>query len=812
MRGARIDGAVPPPRRRRWPRVLGALLVVLLLVALAGGLWLRAHLRASLALLEGDVSLPGLSGPVTIDRDDLGVPTIRGAGRADVARATGYVHAQERFFQMDLLRRQAAGELAELFGTAALESDRPMRVHRFRALARAAVERQPPGDAALLLAYTAGVNAGLAGLGAPPPEYLATRTRPTPWLQEDSLLVVLAMYNQLQGDAGRRESALGLMHDLLPPALFAFLTPLGDEWDAPLIGEPWPETAIPGPEVLDLRAPTRAVARRNPTRDPEPRLELIGGSNNWAVAGPHTADGGALVANDMHLGLGLPNIWFRAALVWPGVTGVEWRVDGVTLPGSPTMTVGSNGRVAWGFTNSQGDWSDLVVIEVDPSDDTRYRTPDGWQTFQRHDEVLRTREGGEERLEVVETIWGPIIDRDHRDRPRALRWLAHDLDRWPVDMTGMEEASDIEEAAAIANRSGIPTQNVALADATGRVGWTLMGPMPRRVGCDGRLPASWADGACLWDGRLEPGDYPRLFDPALGRIWTANNRVADGEVLLKIGDGGFAGGARARQIRDGLLALEQATPADLLAVQLDDRALLLERWRDVLLQVLDDAALAGHPRRRELREHVETGWSGRADVDSVGYRMVRAFRLFLSEQVFEALTAPCKAADERFDFFVVGQWEGPLWRLVAERPLHLLDPRFATWDEQLLSAVDETLDNFPGAGGALAAKTWGDRNTLRMQHPLGRAVPQLGSFLDIPPEPLPGDSGMPRVQSPGFGASQRMVVSPGREGRGIFHMPGGQSGHPLSPYYRKGHRDWAEGRPAPFLPGPTVHRLTLLPS
>jgi len=376
----------------------------------------------------------------------------------------------------------------------------------------------------------------------------------------------------------------------------------------------------------------------------------------------------------------------------------------------------------------------------------------------------------------------------------------------------LEVARDIDEGVAIANRSGLPEQNFVVADSSGRIGWTLIGPIPRRFGFDGRRPASWADGARGWDGRLPPDEYPRLLDPEHGRLWTANNRTVDGEMLAKIGDGGYDLGARAGQIRDDLFGLSTASERDLLAIQLDDRALFLERWRQLLLDTLDDAAVAEDSRRGLLRDAVQGSWTGRASVDSVGYRMVRGFRRFLARQVFEPLTAVCETADEDFSFFSIGQWEGPLWRLVSERPEHLLHPEHESWREQLLAAADELIDYFSNDEGLdLSQKSWGDYNTVTLRHPLSQAAPFLSGWLDTDGVQLPGDSNMPRVQTPGFGASERMVVSPGREQDGILHLPGGPSGHPLSPYYRSGHDAWVRGEPSSFLPGPTVHTLTLQP-
>src|SRR5207247_2099173 len=292
-------------------RLARLVLGVPLLGAGAGGLWLHGRLRASLPQLEGERTLPGLSAPVRVERDAQGVPRLVGKTRLDLSRALGFVHGQERYFQMDLLRRRAAGEIAELVGPAALKLDRAVRVHRFRSVAERVFARAPAAERSSIQAYAEGVNAGLAALGAPPFEYLALRVAPLPWRPEDTILAELAMFVTLQSGLPERESLLGVMHDVLPAALFAFLAPSGTEWDAPLVGGAFKVAPVPGPEVLDLRraAPPKAAAQgpsaeRAAVLEPDPDLVL--GSNNWAVAGAHTASGAPLLADDMHLQITVP--------------------------------------------------------------------------------------------------------------------------------------------------------------------------------------------------------------------------------------------------------------------------------------------------------------------------------------------------------------------------------------------------------------------------------------------------------------------------------------------------------------------------
>jgi len=796
----------------RWLKIAGVSLIVVVVVAglLAG--WTYRMIARSVPLLDGEVQIDGLIAAVTIERDALGVPTIRGSNRLDVAQALGFLHAQERFFQMDLMRRQAAGELSELFGSGAVGVDRASRVHQFRQRAQHLIETMPEAERAVVSAYVAGVNIGLATLREKPFEYVLLRLEPAPWRVEDSVLVLYAMYFVLNDATGNRESDLGLLEDLLPKEMAEFLAPTGTEWDAPVVGQAFETPAIPG---VVSSMDEAAAASNDRMQVGALKAEALVGSNNWAVAGSRTVDGRAILANDMHLGMAVPNTWYRAMLEWPAGDGygADHRLVGVTLPGSPAVVTGSNTRVAWGFTNSQGDWSDLVIVETSPEDPERYLTSDGWLTMEKQSEFIAVRDGEPETLEIRSTIWGPIVDQDHLGRPRAIRWIAHDPGSANLGLLDLEQVATVQEAFEVANRIGIPPQNFVCADQNGNIGWTIIGRIPRRFGFSGRVPTSWADGANGWDGWMEPEDYPRVINPENGIIWTANARVVDGEMLGTIGDGGYDLGARARQIRDDLLALESPDEGDMLAVQLDNRALFLERWRSFLLDLLDEEAVREEPKRGEFRDLVEETWTGHASVESTAFRLVRAFRSFVFERVYGWLTASCEAVDEGFNIYRIHQAEGPLWRLVTEQPAHLLGPDAASWREELLAVVDSTISYFETeSGGELADQTWGERNRLSMRHPLSRAVPALSRWLDMPHQPLPGDSDMPRVQSPGWGASERLAVSPGREDEGYFHMPAGQSGHPLSPFFGAGHDAWAEGLPTPLLPGPTEMVLTLKPA
>lgn len=810
----------------RFLGLVAGLLAVLLLLGLG---YFRVVLGRSLPRTDGALTLAGLSAPVTVTRDALGVPTIRAGSRVDLARAIGFVHAQERFFQMDLQRRQPAGELAALVGPAAVAADRTMRVHRFRAVARAAARLGPPEYRAELDAYAAGVNAGLTALGAVPFEYLALRTTPEPWTVEDSYLTAIAMSVTLQAAQADYEETLGAMHDVLPAPLFEFLAGRSSDWETPIAGDPFPVPPIPGPEVYDLRkrGATRPaqVARlalaphRTPLvlpwweRLPAEEAATLG-SNNWVVSGARSSTGSAMVANDMHLRLGVPNIWFRAVYQVPDERqpGRTRQLAGVTLPGGPQLAVGSNGDIAWGFTNSVGDWSDLVEIEPVPGDDTRYQTPDGPRRFEHFPETIVVKNGDAQTLDVKWTRWGPVVDRDHKGRERSLRWVAHDPIVLASDAVRIAQARTVDEAMQLAVGAALAAQNVVVGDRAGHIGWTIYGAIPRRVGFAGDVPTSWADGTRRWDGYLGAGEHPRVVDPPGGQLWTANARVVEGEMMARIGDGGYADGIRARMIRDDLRTIDRATERQLFDVQLDNRALFLERWRTLLLAVLSPEATAQSALRLEARRIVDGDWTGRASAGSVAYRLVRTFRLTTSRLAMEGVTAEVRAAVPDFDYTTIRRLEGPLWRLVQERPQHLLDPAYASWDALLLAAVDRTLETLTSGGRPLAERTWGEANAAEIVHPLSVAVPLFGRWLGMPRDPLEGDVYTPRVLTPRSGASERLVVSPGHEDTGILHMPGGQSAHPLSPHFGDQQRSWVDGTPLPLLPGPAVHTLTLNPS
>ena len=785
---------------------IGLSVLALAIVGLGGVFFV---LRSSLPLLDGQRQVAGLSAVVSMQRDDFGVATIRGMNRVDVALALGFAHAQDRFFQMDLSRRMSAGELSGLFGALALEADKGKRIHRFRNLSGKIFSSIAAEDRQLLEAYAAGVNQGLAALGGRPFEYWLLGVEPRAWLPEDSMLVQYAMFLDLNDGSGESEAFRVALRKMYSAQVAAFLLPAGGPWDAPIQGEPAPAPALPEAAQLDLRNSSVSAPDRSEDLTVsmlESQVDEVVGSNNWAVAGWRSGTGRAMLANDMHLGIRVPNTWYRARLQ----VNDDIDVTGVTLPGVPAVVAGSNGRIAWGFTNSYGDWVDLVELEIDARDPSRYRVPEGWETFEHVQETIEVNGGDAQLLELRLTRWGPVVEFYGQDY--ALQWTAHHEEAANLELLKIEHASSVEQAMAIVNRAGTPAQNFVVADHNGNIGWTIMGKIPRRGDKADWDPIVGARGESGWQGWLEPEEYPRVVNPESGLIWTANSRVVSDRALAIVGDGGYALGARGKQIRDGLMAMEKPVIADMLDLQLDDRAIFLAPWQELLLGVLDAQAQAGHPDRVEFRKLVQD-WIPRASIDSVGYRFVRAYRQLVQRQVFDSLIYEMHEAYPDLEVAVPWQFEASLWRLVSERPEHLLSPAYQSWEDFLLHAVDELIEDYrANYGNDFAARNWGERNTAAIRHPLSGAIPLVGSWLNMPEQPLAGDSNMPRVQSRSFGASERFAVSPHPELEGYFQMPGGQSGHPLSEFYSRGHELWVNGGAAAFQAGATRHELELLPA
>jgi penicillin amidase len=785
----------------RWASLSAWLLLVVSTGAFLGG---YVMLRGSLPILDGTVADPGISSPVTVSRDAFGAPTIEATDRGDAAFALGFLHAQDRFFQMDLLRRSAAGELAEMFGPAALAHDEDVRRFRFRWRARLALSRLPGDQRVLLKKYVAGVNAGLDRLRVRPFEYLLLRLSPKPWSEEDTLLVVWAMYLTLQGDQEPRQYALMWLREHTTSEQLAFLLPRSSVFDAPIDADHVTTAPTNRPDTPPSWFAKPSLLAQTPRR----RAEAVG-SNSLAVAAGRTADGRAIVSNDMHLALRIPNTWYRAALRYRASDGPRSLV-GMTLPGEPLIVVGSNGHVAWGFTNSYADCLEVLDAVPDPHSASRMRVNGNWEEVAITTEHIVVRDASSVDVQIRETRLGPVRDLD--GRYAITHWVALDRGAVNLNLVAMEGAHDVEESISIGAVAGIPAQNMVVADDSGRIAWSIAGALPGREASDMAAKDLVTSKPASWTGLQTPERYPKLLDPANAAIWTANSRVLAGPAQELIGDGGHDLGARTTQIRDDILSASELDQQSIFKISLDDRALFMQLWREHALRVLTQTAAPAGSARAEFRRLLQNGWTGRADTDSAGYSLAKAYLDALYQEVFGAVDAQLGRLPGAPDFNLVStRWPAVLLEFLDRGPASAWLPAGKTWRDVQLAAVDRAIQKLTVDGHALQTQTWGRLNTSHISHPIAAAVPVLHRFLTAPALQLSGDKDMPRVSRSDFGASERMVVSPGDERHALFDMPGGQSGHPLSPFFLADHEAWARGEPLKLLPGPERYRLRFRP-
>ncbi|WP_348727760.1 penicillin acylase family protein [Rheinheimera texasensis] len=774
-----------------------AVAIGLLAIAAAAVYWM---VHQSLPLYQGQLAA-AVQQQVVSSRDAQGYLSIRAQSRGDAAFALGFAHAQERYFQMDLLRRNSAGELAELFGMAALDFDKKQRMHRFRDRADAILRELPKQQRDMLERYAAGANAGLQQLGLPPFEYLLLTQQPRPWQSADSLLVIYSMFLDLQGSLGKDELAQGALKAAIPLEWYQFLTQHSSDWQAAIDGseaKALPMPASPLPAFLTA-IPAQAC------RDCGLTDSRDIGSNNFAVAAGASKDGRAILADDMHLGIRVPGTWYKAQMSW-SEGDKQHSIAGVTLPGTPAVVAGSNGHIAWGFTNSTADWHDVIALKLDDSGQ-KYQTPAGLQEFSYNNEVIKVKGEADVVLLVKETQWGPVMPAPFDQF--ALRWVGYDRESLNLNLLALETAQSSSEALALAPSIGVPAQNLLVADSKGQIGWTIIGAIPARQLQDWDTPQDWSEGKNYWSGYLAAKDYPQIYAPKDSRLWTANARSVGGDALAVLGNGGYDLGARGKQIRDRLFAQTQHDEKSLHGIQLDHEALFLQRWQQLLLQVLTPEFVAAQ-QLLQYRQWIETD-SKAASRDAIGYSLLRAFRDKTLELMFAPLAAQLEAQQLRLrDLKMVP--ETPAWALLQARRDDTLPGNFQSWDALLQQAVLDSVAQLKAqTEGDLSKAHWGMLNSAEIQHPLTKALPFLGRWLNMPADALAGDRHMPRVQLKVHGQSERMVVSPGHEADGILVIPAGQSGHPLSEFYAADHAYWLGEKPLGFLPQAEKYSLQMLP-
>ncbi|MFC3852211.1 penicillin acylase family protein [Salinispirillum marinum] len=770
----------------RYTTPLQVLLVIGVVLTSTLGMTAYQYLQGSLPRLQGNHIVPGLQSRVEIGRDSQGIPSLRASFRTDIAYALGYLHAQERFFQMDLQRRTAAGELAALLGPSALPQDRRNRMHVFRQRAERAIAQLPDEQRAVLEAYTAGVNQGIGEQREPSAEYLLLRQTPEPWRAEDSALVIYAFYLALQDSQGERERSLDALAQVVPEDWFRFLLAADASQESGLTPIDYPTVVLPSTPYTELVADPVPHA---PVQESWPTM-----SNGVAVSGRLTDHGSALVAGDIHLPLRVPNYWYRAT--WQ-VSGSDHVIAGLTLPGTPIMALGSNQQLAWTFVNAFADASDVIRLQTRADE---YLTPDGWESFTVLDEAINIRGSSPQPLNIRYTRWGPVIGQDHNGQWLALRWLAHDDNSVNFDLLALETADQLSDVLPL-RRMGIPGQGMLVGDRAGEILWTYAGWLPNRRDQDGNLPRDWSTTNAALAGF-------QLNNPTLrgaDRLWHANNAPLADPALA---DQGFAPGYRAQRLAAQLNSSERFTTTDLFNLLQDEQTPAMQRWYEHLQAHIETLA----DTERAAAEAALADWTGSASADSVAYRFVRTYRDELLARVLGPVFAHVAQQSATFATARITQRiDTPLWRLVQSAEPHLLNPAYDTWQDLFTGAARNALNSLEGEQRLLENATWGHINRTTFEHPMGNEIPVLRWIMNIPGSPRGGDLYSINVNSGRLGASFRMAVAPGQETEGLLHMPTSQSGHLLSPYYWRGHQDWATGTPSPFLPGTTEYQLTLIP-
>ncbi len=867
--------AFKAPRRpkRGWPQILlwcaGGLLALLLLAACAGVLWLRAAARAALPQLDGDLHVAGLTAPVTVRRDAHGVPHIEAANENDLFTAQGYVTAQDRLWQMDALRRNANGELAEVMGASQLAHDRAQRVQQFRNTAQRVYANLPPADRARFDAYAHGVNLYIAQHGdALPPEFRLLGYRPKPWSGVDSISIGVMMAQILDTHWETklmREYVAAKLDHLNNPKLEQDLYPVGSWRDHPPTGvrvdltQPQPapppadddededdrSTAVVQPEEQDrlgvvVSHPSRKnkdAARvghpENPgpdeTEDPQALRVALGlpacascapGSNNWVIAGAHTASGKPLLANDMHLGLTEPNIWYTADLKAKGNNGAPgYHAAGVTLPGMPYIVAGHNEHVAWGFTALYADVQDLYLEALDGKGN--FQANDGsWKPLAVDHEVIKVRGGKDVVVDVQFTDHGPLLNPMfvHEKRPIALKWTLYDPALSGLQLYQLNVASNWTEFSAALEQWSWPTLNVVYSDDQGHIGYHAIGKVPVPF-LDNEIPFppgrldlrvgtnEWADLSLVPGSYLPFDQMPHAFDPPSGFLATANSRVTANNAPIPLTHE-WAEPYRAERIYKLLDGRDHLTPADMLATQTDIYSEADQELGHRFAYAIDHTPTADD--RLKKAADLMRSWDGKLTTDSAAASVVTKARY-----AFWPLILKPKLGDDT-NFYQWSESNFAEEEIIMHTSADWLPPGYKNWDELLTDAVRAGMKDGK-APSDVTRWSYGSWHVVDIEHPIARFLPLIGRIAGTGAQPLSGDTLTVKQVGREFGPSQRFTMDWSNIDGSTENIVLGESGNPYSPYFRDQWGDYYYGTTftLPFTPAAiaaqTRHTLRLLP-
>ena len=714
-------------------RVANLLIAAAVVAALAAVYWCAWR---PLPQHSGSIAA-GVAAPVIVRFDVHGVPHVDASSLDDALFVQGYVTAQDRLWQMDALRRLAAGELSEVVGAAALESDRDSRRLRLRRIAENAYVELPAPDRTAMAAYARGVNAFIdTHLDNLPLEFRLLGYQPRPWSVVDSLLVCLHMFRTLS--SSWRDDLL--KHDMLAH---------GDT------------------RKVDFLFPARGAG------EPPP------GSNGWAISGAHTASGKPLLANDMHLEYGLPSTWYMAHLRAPGMD-----VSGVTLPGGPGVIVGHNWRIAWGITNLGFDVQDVYIEKFDPRTG-RYLYRGQTEQARLEREIIRVKNQRPEEMSVWVTRHGPLFVNED-DTPMALRWVAAEPGFVQYPFIDIDRAQDWAEFRAALARMPGPASNFVYADTGGNIGYQAAGRLPVRRGFAGDVPLDGASGNFEWDGFIPFDELPTAFNPPGGIIATANQDPFPGSYPYQVG-GRFAPPYRAHQVRARLQARQGWRAEDMLSVQCD----IYSAFGKFLAGQLVAAYDSRQTRVTGLDDLIAMlrAWNGQMETRGAAPFLVSlAFahvRTALAENA-----APGAAG--RYDFpmsYAVVE------RLLRERPLGW----FADYDQMLLAALVDAVEEGERIQGRDHQRwQYGAYSKMFVPNPVVRRVPWIGKYFDIGPVPMSGSPVTVKQVTARLAPSMRMDADLADWDRSLLNIPLGQSGQALSSHYRDQWDAYYAGRSFPM--------------
>lgn len=764
-------------------------LFLLLLLTAGYAYWLC---RKALPETEGTIRLSGLKASVEVVRDKMGVPHILAQSLDDALFAQGYVSAQDRLWQMDLLRRAGHGELAEIFGSRALESDKEQRTMGFKRVAQRQMENLPPEDLRLLKRYAEGVNRFIESHKSRlPVEFHILRYQPAPWLSEDTLVLNLWMGKLLSTSWKTdlmRDMLFGKLEHRLASALLAERSPQ----DLPLLGTDDSDSA-PRParqadtsksETLSARL-TASELRSLLLQVEPPPAEQLAGSNSWVVAGRRTVGGRPLLANDPHLPHSVPSVWYMAHLQVPGVLDVA----GVTIPGAPLIVLGHNENIAWGATNLTADVQDLYIETVHPDRPDTYRVNGRWESMEVREEQIAVRGGPAEVLKVRSTRHGPIVQ-ETKGRVLALRWtMLQEQISLPI-RPELNAARDWSGFARALERYSGPVQNFVYADRWGNIGFLNAGVVPIRASGEGTTPVPGDADAYEWVGQIPYAELPRLSNPSSGIVITANNRTVGGSyphLLTR----NWMSPHRARRIQQLLDSKAKLDAGDMLRIQGDVYSSIHELISRTLLQALGDVRkIAGSvpPAWEEIAQQLKS-YDYQAQIDSVGASVCEVFREVFLEEILK---------DKLGEDWKIYQWANRstvLENLLLNRDPAFLPKDFSSYDGFILDCLAKTIERLTARFTSAQPEQWlwGSYLPVEFKHPLGVFWP-LTWLLNTGPQPQPGAPLTVRQTTSSHGVSMRMVVDFSDLDRSLNNITLGQSGQVLNTHYRDQFQHWLNGQ------------------